>query len=183
MGLLSKVKGKINYLRREIVLLGCRSENVNVPLLQEKFTYLEVNQIQQLKGLTFQYDSEDYQNRFSQNHVFCCWQNENVIISYGWLNPNEKHYLGELALEMSLENKIEVLYDFFTAEAYRGKGLYPALLQKMCLRNTKPKLIYAFSDNYSSIRGIEKAGFQSLGKIKGYNKKIYQLLVKKLWQK
>lgn len=183
MGLLSKVKGKINYLLREIVLLGCRPENIDNQLFQEEFTYIEVSQVEKLKELTFQYDSEDYQNRFLQKHILCCWKKENVIISYGWLNPNERHYLGELALEMNLENKIEVLYDFFTAEAYRGKGLYPSLLQKMCLRDSKPKIIYAFSDNFSSIRGIEKAGFQFLGKLKGYNKKSYQLLVKKLWQK
>lgn len=183
MGLLSMVKGKIDYLRREIVLYGCQIENIDAHLLQEKFIYQEVNQIEELKDLKFDYDIEDYRNRFNQNHVLCFWKEDDRVICYGWLNPDKRHFLGELALDMDLENRVEVLYDFFTNETYRGKGLYPSLLQKMSLRNTKPKLIYAFSNNFSSIRGIEKAGFVLLGKIRGYNKKNYHSLLRGLWQK
>lgn len=183
MGLLSKFKGKMDYLLRQIVLYGCQLENMDNRLLQEKFIYQEVEQIKQLNNLKFDYDVEDYRNRFQQNHILCFWKDGDRVISYGWLNPNEKHFLGELSLDINLENKVEVLYDFFTKEAYRGEGLYPSLLQKMSLRNSKPKLIYAFSHNFSSIKGIEKAGFVFLGKIRGYNKKNYHSLIRRLWQK
>ena len=150
--------------------------------MKEEFLYHEVYQIENLKELNFDSDSEDYKNRFSQNHVLCLWKEQEKVVSYGWLNPNPTHYLGELALEMDLKSITEVLYDFNTESAYRGRGLYPALLQKMCLRNKKSKLIYAFSDNKSSIRGIEKAGFEFLGYIKGYNKNKYRSLLSKLWE-
>ena len=51
-------------------------------------------------------------------------------------------------------------------------------LKKMVLRNNKSKLIYTFSHNTSSIRGLEKAGFKILGSIKGYNKNKYLSLIK-----
>jgi hypothetical protein len=182
MGLISKLKGKKDYLLREITLFGCHPKNINSHSPIEDYNYQEVRHIEDLSILKLDFDSEDFKNRLSQKHVFCCWKDQNKVIAYGWLNPNSQHYLGELALEMDLKSKIEVLYDFYTDNAYRGKGLYPTLLQNMCLRNNKSKLIYAFSYNKSSIRGIEKAGFHLLGKIKGYNKNKYVSLIKDLWE-
>lgn len=182
MGILSKIKGKINYLLREVTFYGYFPKNNLNLISQEEFIYQEISQLTDIKDFSFENNFEDYKNRFNQKHVFCIWKNQEKVIAYGWLNPNSTHYLGELALDMDMKSKIEVLYDFYTYKEYRGKGLYPALLQKMCLRNNKSKLIYVFSSNKSSIRGIEKAGFEFLGNIKGYNKMKYQSLLKKLWE-
>lgn len=178
MGLLAKVKGKIDYLFREIVLYIYRPEKIVSQSLKEEFYYHQITEIESLKEFSFEYSIEEYQNRFSQNNIMCYYSDQKKVIAYGWINPNATHYLGELALEMDLKSKFEVLYDFHTNSEYRGKGLYPFLLKKMVLRNNKSKLIYTFSHNTSSIRGIEKAGFKILGSIKGYNKNKYLSLIK-----
>ena len=47
----------------------------------------------------------------------------------------------------------------FTLKGYRGKGLYPNMLQRIAQENSKPIVIYVATPNLSSIKGIEKAGF------------------------
>ncbi len=183
MSLLSKVKGKIDYLKREFVLFGYLPADIDLDEIDQHFTYREITTGEILKDLRFDYDAILYEHRFRQSNVFCCFEDQGNVVAYGWINPNKRHYLGELDLEMKWKKEIAVLYDFFTAEAHRGQGLYPSLLQKMCLRNRTPKLIYAFGTNVSSIRGIEKAGFHRLGKLRGFNKRSYERLVQVLWKK
>ncbi len=47
----------------------------------------------------------------------------------------------------------------FTLNAYRGKGLYPNMLRKIANEISNNIVIYVATSNFSSIRGIEKAGF------------------------
>lgn len=173
-----KVRGKIDYLKRAISLYyWCPSldkGHVDVP-----FTFREVSSIEDLKYINFTYKEDDYHNRFLSGHIFYFWAYSGQPVSYGWVNPTGKHILGELALEMKLESEMEVLYDFHTFEDYRGKGLYPALLQKICDRNSRSKLIYVFPANTGSVRGIRKANFQFIGNIYGYNKHRYSSLIKR----
>lgn len=57
----------------------------------------------------------------------------------------------------------------FTHPKYRGKGIYPQMLKYICSSiGTKKTVFYMIVDetNLSSIKGIEKAGFQRCGTIK-----------------
>jgi ribonucleotide monophosphatase NagD (HAD superfamily) len=76
-----------------------------------------------------------------------------------------------------LKEDTEILYNFVTNENFRGQGLYPYLLQNICNRNNKNKIIYILSNNTSSRKGILKANFKLLGLIRGINKGISQRLI------
>jgi hypothetical protein len=57
------------------------------------------------------------------------------------------------------------LWDFFTLEGARGRGIYPHLLQAiLCLEQDEAEKFWLGHrvDNHASKRGIEKAGFQQV---------------------
>lgn len=183
--LIQKIVGKIDYLKRAIVIFYWEEDcAINRNLDSKLYTYKEIASIDDLSILYLTNEQKlMYQQRFFNSNRCCVIENKDVVVAYGWVNTNSKHYLGELDLMMNLGDRIEVLYDFYTDLAYRGQGLYPYLLQKICLRNDKAKLIYAFADNISSVKGIEKANFRYLGNLRGINKNKYKGLIKKICKK
>jgi hypothetical protein len=180
--LVKKIFGKIAYWKRTISLYYYNSSGVSNNELLVSFNFKEINQCAEIEVYNIIFDKIDYEKRFSEGHIFCVLEFEDKLASYGWINPNGKHTLGELDLVMDLGNKTESLYDFHTFEEFRGRGLYPFLLQKIVVRNKKAKLIYVFPSNLSSVKGIKKAGFKFLGNLRGYNKERYYALIKRIWE-
>jgi hypothetical protein len=173
--------GKISYWQRTIALYYYNSPSERNNILGSSFMYKEINQFSEVEKYKVDFNKADYESRFLHGHIFCVLDFEEGLASYGWINPSGKHTLGELDLDMDLGNKIDSLYDFYTFEEFRGKGLYPFLLQNIVSRNQKAKLIYVLPSNISSVKGIKKSGFQFLGNLKGYNKQQYTTLIKKVW--
>lgn len=174
MGLLSKIFGKIDYLKRTIAVFywypSSKAETI------EPYKYREAKDESSFLRTNYDSNSEECLKRIQEGHILCYWEDKEKVISYGWVNPTGKHLLGELNLDMDLHNT-DILYDFHTSQEYRGRGLYPLLLRKICARNEKAKLIYAFPDNHSSIKGIKKAGFKFAGNLRGFNKNKYHKLI------
>jgi hypothetical protein len=76
--------------------------------------------------------------------------------------------IGELNHEMKLPIGNRYLWNFRTMEAFRGLGVYPALLQYI-IQWEKAKanrfwIIHA-PENHSSLKGIKKAGFHYVGRL------------------
>lgn len=182
MKLWSKIKGKWTYLNRRVLLYGRASTEKLDQIRNEGPIYREVKSLNELNTLNFKFDREDYKKRFENGHIMVYWEREGSLVSYGWINPHPNSGIGELDLKMEVGENIITLYDFFTFPDFRGQGLYPLLLKKICLRDSKAKLIYVLAENQSSIRGIEKAGFVFLGSICGFNKQSYKKKLKKLWK-
>lgn len=72
----------------------------------------------------------------------------------------------------------------YTLDTYRGKGIYPAVINYLAKKYSSQNTIYMLvsPQNQSSIKGIEKAGYQFLCKLKcnrflflAYNKTISML--------
>ncbi|MCS5488987.1 hypothetical protein [Algoriphagus limi] len=63
-----------------------------------------------------------------------------------------------------------VIGDCLTDPNYRGMGIYPRTIQYIATtyRLQKQIFILVSKDNISSIKGIEKAGFQFLVRLKGF---------------
>jgi len=175
--IISKLTGKIDYLKRAIALYYWHPKNGVINSIGG-ITFREIRYVDDLNLINYKYEKSDYENRLLSGHLLFFLEEDSQALTYGWLNPSEEHILGELALKMELGYEVETLYDFHTFERYRGRGLYPFLLQKICSRNSKAKLIYAFPDNISSIKGIEKANFKLLGIIYGFNKYRYAKLIR-----
>ncbi|HRQ38657.1 MAG TPA: GNAT family N-acetyltransferase [Chloroflexota bacterium] len=87
---------------------------------------------------------------------------EDQPVGYGWSGANS---VGVGSMFWPITSPDRGLWDFFTLEDARGRGVYPQLLQAI-LRSEQYEAekfwIGHRVDNYASKRGIEKAGFQQV---------------------
>ena len=84
-----------------------------------------------------------------------------------WLN-----WSARLPRQFGFDGEAPVIEDCSTAEAFRGRGLYPQVLQHIAKEvavTTKVRSIYVLvaPDNHASIRGIEKVGFKQEARLRG----------------
>jgi len=81
-------------------------------------------------------------------------------VAFGWL-ALENGRIGELNHEFVLPRQHAYLWNFRTLPEYKGKGIYPLLLQYIITntREVKHFWILHAPENLASKRGIEKAGF------------------------
>jgi len=111
--------------------------------------------------------AEDVRIRLANDHVaFVAYINDQPA-AFGWM-ARSKAKIGELNHEMILPEGNRYLWNFRTLEAFRGLGIYPALLQ-FIIRYEAAKadrfwIIHA-PENRASLNGIIKAGFQFVGKL------------------
>jgi GNAT superfamily N-acetyltransferase len=87
--------------------------------------------------------------------------------AFGWM-ASGRCRIGELAHEFMLPAGNRYLWNFRTMAAFRGRGIYPLLLQFILQyersRANRFWIIHA-PENKSSLKGIGKAGFRYLGKL------------------
>lgn len=175
--LIKKISGKLDYWNRKIVLFQWTPNNQQT-LNNQELTYSEIKESSDAIFKQSLFSINECETRFAHGHVLCVLKNTDaVVVAYGWLNNSGQHYLGELNLKMILPKNTTVLYDFFTFEAYRGRGYYAELLQCICARDAKAKLIYALASNTQSCNGILKAHFKLMGTISGFNKNKYLKII------
>lgn len=87
--------------------------------------------------------------------------------AFGWMARGSA-FIGELNHRIVLPYRHRYLWNFRTMEVFRGLGIYPALLQRI-IEMERPAadrfwIIHA-PENNASLRGIEKAGFQYVGRL------------------
>lgn len=101
--------------------------------------------------------------RLERGDVACVtyWRGKGII-AYCWAAFKEAE-IGEIDRMLLLREGECYLYDAYTLEGFRGKGLYPAILSCI-LRYAKGKgarraLIFALKSNLPSHQGIRRVGF------------------------
>lgn len=109
-----------------------------------------------------------FQARLDRGEQFWTAQHDDRIVSYCW-GTNAPVEIGEIRCVIQPRADEIYFYDAFTFTEYRGRNLYPALLQQM-LRHSRDAgwrraLIFVLSDNTASIRGVAKAGFQEFQRV------------------
>lgn len=90
-----------------------------------------------------------------------------VPVAYGWV-ALEGADIGELDVEFTLPQADRYLWDFKTLPAWRGRGMYPRLLQAILraeLCDAERFWIIHAPENGASQVGIEKAGFRVAGEL------------------
>jgi GNAT superfamily N-acetyltransferase len=91
----------------------------------------------------------------------------NDPVAYGWV-ALEGADIGELGVEFTLPAGNRYLWDFKTLPAWRGRGIYPRLLQAILRAEEHDAgrfwIIHA-PENGASQSGIEKAGFRAAGEL------------------
>lgn len=99
-------------------------------------------------------------DRLSHGETFFGWRDSGAIVSFGWATPHHR----VIGLRRCRECPGRVfLYNFATLPDWRGRGLYPALLQHIRYALGQAGATELILDvrtvNLSSLRGIVKAGF------------------------
>lgn len=102
--------------------------------------------------------------RFQAAHrLYIAFMGE-VPAAYGWVATREAG-IAELQFSFSIPAKNRYLWDFQTLPAWRGRGIYPHLLQAIIReeRSADRFWIGYVPGNEASARGISKAGFRLAG--------------------
>src|SRR6266566_3811883 len=100
----------------------------------------------------------------SGRRCYLAWV-DGALASYGWVSFKEE-WISELGLYIRLASGDAYLWDCATLPAYRGQGLYPALLAHIAAELRAEGLrrvwIGADTDSLPSQKGIIRAGFQPI---------------------
>jgi GNAT superfamily N-acetyltransferase len=86
-------------------------------------------------------------------------------VGYGWAATRVAS-IGEVNLSFALPRDERYLWDFATLPEYRGRGLYPRLLQAILrMEATSRAWILHAPENQPSGAGITRAGFRPVGRL------------------
>lgn len=110
--------------------------------------------------------SEDVQHRLNTGHTAYIAEYEGSPAAFGWVARLSAH-IGELNHEFDLKEGDGYLWNFRTLENFRGKGIYPRLLQAIMHEETEINRFWILHapENQASENGIKKAGFVLEGMI------------------
>lgn len=92
---------------------------------------------------------------------------DGVPAAFGWMARGSA-FIGELNHRLILPYRHRYLWNFRTLEPFRGLGIYPAMLQRIInleRPNADKFWIVHAPENNASLRGIQKAGFQYVGRL------------------
>lgn len=86
-------------------------------------------------------------------------------------------YSSRLLGNFHIKGPLITIGDCFTDNRYRGLGIYPMVLRRIAKEYIEKSQVFILvaPDNVSSIRGIEKAGFQFMGKLTCFRFLIFYL--------
>lgn len=89
-----------------------------------------------------------------------------VPAATGW-STSGRVEIGELGLDFGLPSGNRYLWDFVTLPEWRGRGIYPALLQAFIRHEAGVERFWVGHDldNIASSRGILKAGLRTVGEV------------------
>jgi GNAT superfamily N-acetyltransferase len=116
-------------------------------------------EIASINGLT----REEGAARMASGHRLYVGYLGPAAVTYGWV-ATQAAGIGELRVHFSIPGSDRYLWDFVTHPTFRGRGLYPRLLQAIIQAEAAQRfwIIHA-PENVPSGLGIHRAGFTSVG--------------------
>ena len=111
--------------------------------------------------------ADEVARRLADGHTRFTARVDGELAAYGW-SASERAHIGGLDLYLAIPPDERYLWDFVTLPAYRGRGIYPLLLQDVLRRQAAVAdgfWIGHEPSNVASRRGILKAGFRVGGHI------------------
>lgn len=121
----------------------------------------------QLMARLAELDETEVVRRLDEGHHVFILRIDGEPAAYGWSATGPAH-IGGLALALTVPHGERYLWDFVTLPAFRGRGLYPLLLQEMLRRQSAEAEWFWIGhepQNDASRRGILKAGFEVAGHV------------------
>ena len=127
----------------------------------------EVTQDTALLAWLSNYEGAEAQRRLDQGHrPYVAWMG-NTPVAYGWVATRVAS-IGELDIDVPMPATDRYLWDFATLPAWRGRGIYPHLLQAILRQEAETAercWIIAAPENRASSAGIYKAGFTATAQL------------------
>lgn len=106
---------------------------------------------------------DEAQRRINEGHVPYVGTVQGEPVSYGWVARTWAD-IGELGTRFQLESGDRYLWDFGTLPPFRGRGIYPQVLQAILgLEDAERFWIVYAPENRASKLGVRKAGFVRVG--------------------
>jgi GNAT superfamily N-acetyltransferase len=119
----------------------------------------DAGEIQAINGLT----REEGARRMASGHRLYVGYLGPAAVTYGWVATQSAN-IGELSAAFAVPKGQRYLWDFATHPDFRGRGLYPRLLQAIIAAEAAERLwIINAPENLPSASGISKAGFTPVG--------------------
>lgn len=115
----------------------------------------------------FQFDEREFEERIRNGHVPYVAFLKGEPVAFGW-SARSRASIGELGIEFGMPEGNRYLWDFVTLPAWRGRGIYPRLLQEILKAESRKAGRFWIGhepENRASGRGIAKAGFQVVGEV------------------
>ncbi len=111
-------------------------------------------------------DPREVRARLSAGHRAYVASLDGEPVAYGWA-ATVGASIGELDLAFALPDRDRYLWDFATLPAYRGRGIYPRLLQAILAAEGDAERFWIIHapENRASGVGIAKAGFQAVSEL------------------
>ena len=95
------------------------------------------------------------------------------LVHYSWVQSSGWHQILPAGRWFRIRNDEIWIFHCRTVERTRGRGIYSAVLRQIMSdslqANKKRAIIYTSSENISSQRGIQKAGFTLTGEYRAMN--------------
>ncbi len=109
-------------------------------------------------------DEAEAITRVSRRHQPWMAQVAGEPVAWGWCAAAELD-IGELGIRRPLPSRNRYLWDFVTLPSWRGRRIYPRLLQAIITRSQDADRFWIGHDqpNVASARGIARAGFEEVG--------------------
>jgi RimJ/RimL family protein N-acetyltransferase len=109
----------------------------------------------------------EVERRIAERHRLFLLRVDGVEAAYGW-SASESAHIGGIEISLTVPARERYLWDFVTVPEYRGRGLYPMLLQAI-IRAQLDEVDWFWighePHNLASRRGILKAGFKLAGHV------------------
>jgi CelD/BcsL family acetyltransferase involved in cellulose biosynthesis len=164
---------RLFYARRAVIVFHAPCEPGNEPL--PAGCEIHTDRFADLAGLILQgqtpYGWTDIQRLFARlragDHVHV-WREQGRPVHIAWSGLRREiqaEYELGTARAMRLPEPYALIYDCWTAEADRGRGIYARMLRHLRAHyagQAAAAAIYCKESNEPSIRGIEKAGFRRM---------------------
>ena len=163
MKLLKKYKMILYEFKHEsLKIIECKDSSIS-------YVFFHKNEDRQLSNNLLEYAKKNNRLKNVKKHIndnssIVVAKYNNNIIGYGFATEKKKDDF------YVLKDKSSYLNTFFVDKNYRGKNIYPNMINILIYNILKSHIstiyISVMDNNYASIRGIEKCGFES---VKKYN--------------
>lgn len=108
-------------------------------------------------------DVEEVRERMQRGHRPWIARVGGEVAGWGWVATRQAG-ISELGIEITLQPDERYLWDFVTPPAWRGRGVYTALLHAILAGEGADRYWIGHDEgNTPSARGIEKVGFREVG--------------------